>query len=319
MKDLRLLPKLRDGLTYLYVEHCRVEQDAKAIAIYDTHGKTPVPCAALSVLMLGPGTNITHAAVRVLAECGCLVLWVGEEGIRFYAQGMGESRSAANLIKQSILCSVPSLRLKVVRRLYQMRFPEALPDDLTLQQVRGREGIRVREAYAQASRETGVQWMGRNYNRDKWSNSDPINRALSCANATLYGICHAAIVSLGFSPGLGFIHTGKQLSFVYDIADLYKVDVSIPVAFKAVASGDKNLERTVRQTCRDFFKEHRLLARIAEDLNALFDFPEVRDVEALYEADSDAAHPGYLWGVKGEKVAGGANYAAVSKEDHESW
>ncbi|MDQ2787636.1 MAG: type I-E CRISPR-associated endonuclease Cas1, partial [Chloroflexota bacterium] len=98
--DLHLLPKIRDGWSYLYVEHAKIEQEAKGIAIYDTNGKVPVPCASLALLMLGPGTSVSHAAIRALADNGCLVVWAGEEGVRFYAQGMGETRSAARLLRQ---------------------------------------------------------------------------------------------------------------------------------------------------------------------------------------------------------------------------
>lgn len=140
MKDLHLLPKVRDSWSYLYVEHCRVEQEQKAIAIYDADGKVPVPCATLTALMLGPGTTITHAAVRALADNGCLVLWAGEGGVRFYAQGMGETRSSRNLLRQARLWADSTTRLKVVRRLYQMRFQEPLDESLTLRQIRGKEG-----------------------------------------------------------------------------------------------------------------------------------------------------------------------------------
>src|SRR3954447_15269333 len=145
MKDLHALPRVRDSLSYLYVEHCRIDQEAKAITLHDARGTVPVPCASLTTLMIGPGTTITHAAVRALAENGCLVLWTGENGVRFYAQGMGETRSARNLLRQARLCSDPTLRLKVVRRLYEMRFAEVLDPALTLQQIRGLEGVRVRE------------------------------------------------------------------------------------------------------------------------------------------------------------------------------
>lgn len=304
-KDLHILPRVKDSLTYLYVEHCRVEQEDKAIALYDAQGKTPVPCASLSTLILGPGTNITHAAIRALADSGCLVLWSGEGGVRFYAQGMGETRSARNLLHQARLWANPTTRLEVVMRMYRMRFKEPLPDGLTLQQIRGKEGIRVREAYARASRESGVPWAGRSYQRQQWSSADPVNRALSAANSCLYGICHAAIVSAGFSPALGFIHTGKLLSFVYDVADLYKTDITIPVAFKTAARGIEDLERRVRRACRDLFYQERLLARIVPDLQALFNIPAQAEEEADW--DSEAALPGGLWSPEGI-VAGGVNY-----------
>jgi CRISPR-associated protein Cas1 len=295
MKDLHILPRTRDSWSYLYVEHCKVDQDAKAITLHDAEGKVQVPCASLSLLMLGPGTSVTHAAVRVLAESGCSVLWSGEEGVRCYAQGLGETRGAQNLYRQARLWADPPSRLAVVRRMYQRRFPDLLDPALTLQQIRGKEGIRVRESYARASRETGVVWQGRSYKRSAWGEADPVNRALSAANSCLYGVCHAAIVSAGYSPALGFIHTGKMLSFVYDVADLYKADVSVPAAFRATAEGDTDLESRVRRGLRDHFREQRLLARIVGDIDGVLG-PEPGENLASSggEYDADEALPGAL-------------------------
>jgi len=310
VQDLHVLPKFRDGWSYLYLEHCKVDQDARAIAVHDVAGKVPVPCANLALLMLGPGVSITHAAVSVLADHGCLVAWCGEQGVRFYALGMGETRSAANLLHHARIWADDAFRLHVIRNFYQMRFSEKLAPDLTLQQIRGMEGIRVREAYARASRETGVPWTGRNYKRDSWENADPVNRALSTANSCLYGICHAAIVSAGFSPALGFIHTGKMLSFVYDVADLYKTEVTIPIAFRAAAEGkDKGLERLVRIGCRDSFVENRLLEKVIPDIQSALMMPKEAGIdEKMY--DQDAAAPGELWDPVSGNVGGGRLHSA---------
>ncbi|HZS89842.1 MAG TPA: type I-E CRISPR-associated endonuclease Cas1e [Chloroflexota bacterium] len=315
MKDLHILPKVRDSMSHLYVEHCRIDQEAKAIALHDVAGKTPVPCSALTLLMLGPGTTVTHAAIRALADNGCMVVWCGEENVRFYAQGMGETRSARNLLRQARLCSNRTWRLEVVRRMYQRRFEEPLDDWLTLRQIRGREGIRVREAYAQASRRTGVPWHGRSYRSDNWAAADPVNRALSCANSCLYGICHAAIVALGYSPALGFIHAGKMLSFVYDIADLYKVDVTIPVAFDAVAESTEHLEGRVRRQCRDIFHREGLLKRIVPDIEWVLDIDTGTGDDADIDFDRDDATPGNLWDPSGAAVPGGVNQADLLEEE----
>lgn len=305
MKDLHTLPKVRDSWSYLYVEHCRIDQEAKAIALHDKNGVIPVPCATLTTLMLGLGTSISHAAIRTLAENGCLVVWTGEEGVRLYAQGLGETRSARRFLWQAGLCSDPRLRLRVVRRLYEMRFAEPVASDLTLQQLRGLEGVRVREAYARVSRETGVPWSGRSFRRDRWNASDPVNRALSAANSCLYGVCQAAILSGGYSPALGFIHTGKMLSFVYDVADLYKAEVTIPIAFQTVASATGGVETAVRKACRDAFKTSRLLQRILPDIDRALQIDD-REDSAF---DADEAMPGGLWDPETGEVSGGVNWS----------
>ena len=307
-KDLHILPKVRDSWSYLYVEHSVIEQDDKAIAVFDKEGKTPVPCAALSLLMLGPGTKITHSAIKTLADNGCMVVWTGEQAVRFYAVGMGETRSSANLLRQAAMHADPELRLRVIRRLYELRFPERLDPGLTLKQIRGKEGVRGRDTYAKWSRETGVKWDGRFYKQNDWRRAEPINRALSAANSCLYGVVHAAIVAAGYSPALGFIHTGKMLSFVYDVADLYKAEITIPAAFRCTAAGESRLESRVRHMCRDQIREQRMLERIVDDLGKLFSVDDLdrREAELLDRYD---ARPGGLWDPDVGQVEGGVNYA----------
>jgi len=295
MRDLHELPKLRDSLSYLYVEHALVERKDSAVEFIDKEGRAMIPAAALSVLMLGPGTNITHAAVKVLAESGCTIVWTGEDATRCYAQGMGETRKAYHLLRQAELSSDPNKRMQVVLRMYRKRFGDDLDASLSLPQVRGLEGVRVREAYAHASRTYGVPWEGRRYDRTAWAGSDPSNRALSAANALLNGICHAAIVSGGYSPALGFIHTGKQLSFVYDIADLYKAELTIPVAFKIVGESGTDVERRVRTACREQFREAKLLARILPDIDDLLGVPSEAPISEEGDVDEDPALPEPLW------------------------
>ncbi len=293
-KDLHELPKLRDGLSFLFVQHCRIEQDQLSIALWDKEGCTQVPAAALGVLMLGPGTSISHAAVKTLADNGCVLVWCGEEGIRCYAQGGGETRKAHHLLKQAELFCHPEKRMEVIWRMYEYRFGYRLERSLSPEQIRGMEGARVRQAYADASETYGVPWQGRLYDRQNWNRGDPINRALSAANACLNGICHTAIVSGGYSPAMGFIHVGKQLSFVYDIADLYKTEITIPLAFRLTAESTHELEKRVRHACRDEFRAKRLLQRILPDIEALLDVPtEIQEI--LEDVDADAALPTELW------------------------
>jgi CRISP-associated protein Cas1 len=317
ISDLAQLPRTADSWTFLYVEKVRVERADSAIELRDKNGRVPVPIASLSALMLGPGSVITHAAICALGECGCSTVWCGEGATRFYASGLGETRRAHHLEAQATAWALPDKHLQVVRRLYSLRFPEGLPEGLSVEQIRGHEGVRVRDAYAAISKETGVKWSGRSYKRNDWGSADPVNRALSAANACLYGICHAAIVATGFSAGLGFLHVGKQLSFVYDIADLYKVDVTIPAAFRAVGESPLNVENRVRRICRELFHSSRLLERIVPDIQRVVGLaPEKarllthRGEESLDTVEEGLGEaPGALWNEDGSRVHGAQNFA----------
>ncbi len=315
LRDYHILPKFRDGLGYLYLERGKIEQTQRAIEFFDKDGRTMVPISTLGVLMLGPGTSITHEAIKTLSDNGCLVTWVGEQGVRFYAQGNGETRKGYQLIRQAELVSNPVQRMAVVRRMYQYRFDEELADDLSIEQVRGMEGARVRKAYAEASRHYGVSWNGRFYVRSHWGASDTINRTLSAANACLNGLCHAAIVTLGYSPGLGFIHQGKQLSFVYDVADLYKTVLTVPLAFQIVAESREKAETRVRRACRDLFHKERLLGRIVSDIEGMLNLTKEMtssQLDLVFDFDADPALPASLWSPtdsSGASIPGGVNYS----------
>ncbi len=291
----RDLPKVRDSLSYLYFEYGHLEQSQLGVEFVNAQERVALPIASLAALLLGPGTTVTHGAVRLLAEAGCSLVWCGERGVRSYAQGVGETHKAYRLMRQAELSSTPALRLQVVERLYRMRFPEPLPEGLRLEQIRGREGIRVREAYAQAAEKYKVTWNGRNYNRTDWNETDPVNRALSAANACLHGLTHAALLSSGYSPALGFIHQGKQLSFVYDIADLYKMQVTVPVAFSAVAENPPKLETVVRKRCRDAFTNLRLLQRIVPDIDKVLQLDKESETPDGFDPDQDPSLPTPWW------------------------
>lgn len=297
--DLQSLPKLRDSISYVYIEHAIIEQKDTSIVAIQKDGHIPIPVSSVTCLMLGPGTKITHAAIKAAAENGCMIIWCGENGMHFYASGMGETRSSVNLLRQAELCINPQSRLDVAKRMYIRRFGKISDPSYTLQQLRGMEGIRVREAYKLASKATGIPWSSRNYKKTDWDEQDPINRALSQANALLYHVCHAAIISLGYSPGLGFIHTGKQLSFVYDIADLYKAEITIPAAFLAAQFPGTDLSASVRKNCRKYFQEAKLLKRIPEDIEWIFNLPNSEQRES---------NPiGNLWDPNGD-IPGGMNH-----------
>lgn len=303
-------------VSYVYVEHARLEQRDKGLAILDKDGETYIPCAALAAILLGPGTAITHAAVKTAADAGCTLLWVGEGTTRVYAQGMGETRSSRRLLRQAQCHSDPRLRAGVMLNMYRMRFNEELPRDLSVQTIRGLEGVRVRTMYQQLSKETGVPWRGRQYVRGSWDETDAINRALSTAASCLYAVCHAAIVSAGYSTALGFVHTGKLLSFVYDIADLYRMDVAAPVAFRIAATyaGRSNLSglsRDIRIASRAAFREHDLLGRVVKDIDTLLNIDEQTMMAAELLVDTAIQEPAGLWTPGTDQIAeGGTNYGS---------
>lgn len=300
--NLKVLARFTDSIGFVYLEHAVIEREDASIAAFTPDGRVSLPAASLSCLMLGPGTRITHAAVDALSRSGCVLIWTGEDGLRFYASGQSKTRSSSALERQVAAWASPERRLSTVRRLYQLRFAEPLPNTLTLQQIRGREGARVRDMYREASERFGVAWSGRSYERSDWSAADPVNRALSASNSLLYALCLAGLHAQGYSPALGFIHTGKQLSFAYDLADLFKADTTVPAAFEAAAEGEKGVERRARAKFRQYAYDSRLLDRITSALNRLFGSTENDDFAA-----QDAAAPGRLWDASGD-VQGGRSY-----------
>lgn len=294
MRNLQILPRLSDSISFLYLEKVVIHRRQNTIEALDEEGRIPIPVSSLSVLMLGPGTSISHSAINILAKNGCMVVWVGEDMTRFYAQGMGETYKAYKVIQQAELVSDPKKRKKVVLAMYRMRFNYDLNENLSLPQIRGHEGVRMRDVYAAWSKETGVKWEGRQYNFQSWGGS-PINRALSTANAILNAVCNAIIVSAGYSPALGFIHQGRQLSFVYDIADLYKTDITIPIAFQVVGEAADQVEKRVRLAVREKIHESKLISRILPDINMLLDVNE-QEQEHEEHIDPNQTHPIPLWG-----------------------
>ncbi len=296
--NLHELPKLRDSLSYIYLEHAIIERKNGGIQSASAEGVIQIPAAALSVLILGPGTSITHAAIKTLADNGVSVLWTGEGITRFYAFGLGETRKAYHLLRQAELVSDPAKREKVVLRMYRARFQEDLPPGLTLPQIRGLEGVRVRTAYQKIAARFGVEWHGRHYDRKNWAAADAPNRALSAGNALLNALCHSAILAGGYSPALGFIHTGKQLSFVYDIADLYKIDLVVPIAFEMAARYPGRPEPHTRAALREKIRQTHLLARILPDIDRLLDIEEensLPEAEISDALEADPALPVDLW------------------------
>jgi CRISPR-associated protein Cas1 len=304
--DLQALPQVKDRMTFLYLEHCTLERQDGAITVTDENGVVHIPAAAISVLLLGPGTRVTHRAMELMGDTGVGAVWVGEHGVRYYAHGRPLTTRANLLIRQAELVSNTRKHLDVVRKMYQLRFPDENVAHLTMQQLRGREGSRVRNVYRAYAKETGVAWNGRVYNPDDFSSGDAVNQALSAGHACLYGLAHAVIVALGCAPGLGFIHVGHERSFVYDIADLYKSEITIPIAFQTAAEEPEDLPAVVRRRVRDAMVSAKILERMVHDIRWLLS-PAEESME-LEEAI-------YLWDNQRGVVSNGINYFREEEGD----
>ncbi len=229
--DPHEIARAQDRLTFLYLEHSQIHRDANAITVTEARGVFHFPAAAIGVVMLGPGTSITHQAVATLADSGASIAWVGEQGVRFYATGRPLTRKSTLLQRQAALVSNERTRLSVARAMYGLRFPDEDVSTLSMRQLRGREGSRVKRGYRDLASQFGIEWRGRHFDPNDFDSGDPANRALSAATTGLYGVVHSVITAMGCSTGLGFVHTGHERAFVYDMADLFKMEIAVPVAF----------------------------------------------------------------------------------------
>lgn len=299
--EISELVRAQDRLSFIYLERCIVHREDNAITATDDRGTVHIPAATIGALLLGPGTNVSHQAMVLLAESGSTAVWVGERGVRYYAHGRTLARSSRLLQAQAELVSNQSSRLKVARAMYSMRFRGEFVERLTMQQLRGREGARVRSLYREHAARTGVQWGRRDYKVDDFSSGNPVNQALSAANTCLYGIVHAVVVALGCAPGLGFVHTGHARSFVFDVADLYKAEVSIPVAFDVAAMEPDDIPGVTRRMVRDVVADGRLLKRCTEDIYRLL----LNETEPALDPEWDVIQ---LWDGKRGAVPGGKSY-----------
>jgi CRISPR-associated protein Cas1 len=269
----------------LFLQYGTVDVQDGAFVLVDKKGvRIHIPIGGVACLFLEPGITITHAAVSLAADVGTLLVWVGEGGVRLYAAGQPGGARSDRLLYQAKLALDDALRLKVVRAMYAFRFKDTPPAKRSIQQLRGIEGARVRAMYSMLAEKYHVTWNNRKYNPENWDQADPINKTLSAANHALYGICEAAILAAGYAPAIGFIHTGKPRSFVYDIADLYKFDTVVPMAFQVISSGCSNPVREVRLKCRDSFRESRILKEIIPTIEEILSAGGIAKPEPSPEA-----------------------------------
>ncbi|MFC8981008.1 type I-E CRISPR-associated endonuclease Cas1e [Streptomyces sp. NPDC057411] len=309
------LTRVSERMSFVYLERCTVHRDANAITATDADGVTHIPSATIGTLLLGPGTRVTHQAMSVLGETGAGVVWVGEQGVRFYARGRALSRSSALAEAQAGQWANARSRLSVARAMYRLRFPDEDPSGLTRRELLGREGDRVKKCYRAESDRTGVSWRGRKYVPGDFAAGDAVNQAITAAAQCMYGIAHAVVTSLGCSPALGFVHSGHELSFVLDVADLYKTNVGIPLAFEVAAEGEEDIGSRTRRALRDRIHQTRLLDRCVSDIKRLL----LGTDDTLPTELEDSWDTVVLQSDRNERVPAGRNYGASDEEMALTW
>ena len=262
---------IKDRISMIFIQYGRIDvKDGAFVVIDETNGeRMHIPVGSVACLMLEPGTRVSHAAVKLAATTGTLLIWVGEAGVRLYSAGQPGGARSDKLLYQAKLALDEDLRLKVVRKMFEMRFGEPAPERRSVNQLRGIEGARVRKIYELMAKQYGVSWQGRRYDPKDWAAGDVINQCLSAATSCLYGVSEAAILAAGYAPAIGFIHSGKPLSFVYDVADIFKFETVVPIAFKIAAKRPSKPDREVRVACRDIFRSSKLLKKIIPSIEEM--------------------------------------------------
>lgn len=269
---LETLTPARERWTPIYLEHGRLEVDDSSVKwIGADRTVFRLPVASLSVIMLGPGTTVTHAAMKACSECNTPLCWVGAEGLHFYARGVGATHDNDRARRQAELAASPPKRDAVARRMFSLRFAGEDVSKVALKELRGMEGRRIKALYADLGNRYGVTWKGRNYNPDNWELADNINRCISAANAALYALTTAVICGLGYLPELGFIHTATMRAFVLDIADIYKPQTSLTAAFETVGLKPQATEDDVVARLKFHIEDRRLLQRMPKDIEMLLE------------------------------------------------
>ena len=290
----------------VFVERARIDvRDGACVAIDAQGTLTHIPIGGIACLMLEPGARISHAAVALAGRAGTLVTWVGEGGVRLYSAGQPGGARADNLLWQAKLALDDSARLRVVRAMYSLRFGEEPPARRSVSQLRGIEGQRVRRAYQILAERYDVKWKRRKYDPTDWDSGDLANRCISSATSCLHGLAEAAVLAAGYAPAIGFLHTGKPRSFVYDIADVWKLDTVVPEAFRVASKAQEgkleNPERAVRLACRDVFRKSGLLSKIIPGIHELLEAgnlprppppPEASGPAFQEESSGDDGHRG---------------------------
>ncbi|ABI62596.1 type I-E CRISPR-associated endonuclease Cas1e [Granulibacter bethesdensis] len=248
-------------------------------------GEYGIPVQSISMILLGPGSTVSHDALRLLARADTALAAVGEDGVRLYtAPPLGPDRSAVAR-RQAILWADPKKRVDVARRMYAWRLGEVLPHrDITV--LRGIEGARMKEIYRLAAQRAGIVWHGRRYDRANPTAADLPNQALNHAATAMEAAAAIACAAVGAIPQLGFIHEDPGQSLVLDISDLFRDTVTIPTAFaaaKLAERGHENIERLTRRQTGRVLAERSVIPKMIERLKQLFE----KETEAIPFLEDD--------------------------------
>ena len=269
----KLLPQVKDKYPFIYLERGRLEVDDSSVKWIDSDKNVvKLPISTINAVLLGPGTSVTHEAVKVMASANSTICWVGEDSLFFYAVGKSPTADSCNTRKQMKLSADSKKSLEVARRMFARRFPSDELEGKSLNEMMGMEGYRVRQMYEEKAKEYNVGWKGRCYTPGKFEMGDITNKILTTVNASLYSILTAAIYSMGYSPHIGFIHSGSPLPFVYDLADLYKEYLCVDLSFCLTLemAGKFNKARLFSEF-KDRVIEINLLGNIGGDIQNLLE------------------------------------------------
>jgi CRISPR-associated protein Cas1 len=213
-------------------------------------GEYGIPVQAVSMILLGPGSSVSHDALRLLARASTALAAVGEDGVRCYTAPPLLPDNSALARRQATAWADPMKRVDFARRMYAWRLGEVLPHrDITV--LRGIEGARMKETYRLAAQRAGIRWDGRRYDRGAPGAADLPNQALNHAASAVEAAAAIAVTATATIPQLGFIHEDSGQSFVLDIADLFRDSVTVPCAFKAAKEAERGRESVERLTRRE--------------------------------------------------------------------
>lgn len=256
---------LSERIPYLQIERGTLRVNEFSLVIDSEGGSTDLPVARISALWLAPGVTVTHAAVALCAQMDTLLLWVGEEGVRLYAASRPRASDGHKVLRQAELRLRPRSRIAVARKLYAFMLGET-PPAKAIETLRGYEGAYVRKRYAEIAAAVGLHWTSRH------AAPASLRDSLGYASAALYGICESVILTSGYHPAIGFIHTGDPRSFVFDLADTVKFRSVVPWIFEAYAeSGLPDPRSQARRIVRDRSRACGLVTDLFRMLDGLME------------------------------------------------